>query len=298
MMSGKIDVMLKRIYGDKKSGASILAEELFDVLEKLAVESKSKKEFLRFIGNLKNDLKRYHPLLFQLQNLVEFVRLALMRGDKSEMLSTIKKVEERFKNASEKVAENFLIWLDENNFKKVSIATLSYSGTVLKCLSYAKDRISKVYVFRSCPRCEGDEMARKLVDEKFKVFLVNDFGADFVLNEVDLVVSGCDAIFKNGDVLNKAGTLTIFKIARMQGKDTIVLGDFSKFVNRKAIERKFFKQCFEIGKSGGVETVDVIFEIVSAKFIGYYITDAGILVNKYRSGNEIVYNLSEMFSLW
>lgn len=297
MTRREINVKLKRIYEDKKSGASILSEKLLDVLSELAMEIKSRKEFLRFIWDLKNDLKKYHPLLFQLQSLTELIRLALLKGEEKRMFLIVSEIEERFKNASDKVSENFLRWLDENNFKKVSVATLSYSGTVFKCLSCAKDRISKVYVFRSCPRCEGDELTRKLSDKKFKVFLVNDFGVDFVLRDVDLVVSGCDAIFKNGNVLNKAGTLTVFKIARTYGKDTVILGDFSKFVRYKVNKEKLFKRCFEMGKRGGVKTLDIIFEIVSPEFIGYYITDAGILVNRYRGENEIFYNLSGMFGL-
>ena len=302
MRNATIYAKLKKIYEDKTSGASILAGKLFSVLKEKARETERKDDFLYFLKALKRDLKKHHPLLFQLQNLVDII-LTLARestqrvgsAKREDMFKVIKIVEERFKKASEKVADNFSRWLEANGLNKVSIATLSYSGTVLNAILHVKNKVSSVYVFRSCPKCEGDKMAKKLSDLGFNVFLVNDFGLDHVLGTVDLVVSGCDAVFENGDILNKAGTSPIFKIARLAGKETLVLCVFSKFVRMKPV--KNFKEFFTVGKRGNLKTIDVIFEVVGSDLITGYITDGGIFINKNKSKNELVYNLSEMFSL-
>ncbi|MFN3135493.1 MAG: hypothetical protein ACK44H_07990 [Candidatus Kryptonium sp.] len=303
MRDEAIYVKLKKIYEDRTSGASILAGKLFSVLKEKALKARNRNEFLLFLKALKRDLKRHHPLLFQLQNLVDII-LSLTKESiqrvssvkRGDMVKIIDDIEERFKKASEKVADNFLRWLEAKRLSKVSIATLSYSGTVLNAVWHVKNKVSRVYVFRSCPKCEGDKMAKKLSDLGFNVFLVNDFGLDHVLGMVDFVVSGCDAVFKNGDILNKAGTSSIFKIARLAEKETLVLCDFSKFVRMKPV--KNFKESSAVEKKGNVKTVDVIFEVVGSDFITGYITDVGIFINKSKDRNELVYSLSEMFSLW
>ncbi|CUT07357.1 hypothetical protein JGI9_00558, partial [Candidatus Kryptonium thompsonii] len=57
------------------------------------------------------------------------------------------------------------------------------------------------------------------------------------------------------------------------------------------------KEFFQVGKRGNLKTIDVIFEVVGSDLITGYITDGGIFINKNKSKNELVYNLSEMFSL-
>ncbi len=294
MRDEAIYVKLKKIYNDKTSGASILAGRLFSVLKEKARRSRNRNEFLRFLKDLKGDLKKYHPLLFQLQNLIDIVQSTLTR--RVDIGETIVMIEKRFRMSNEKVASNFLEWLEARGLNKVSVATLSYSGTVFNAFLYAKDKISSVYIFRSCPKCEGDKMARKLQNKGFDVFLANDFALDYVLEKVEVVVSGCDAVFKNGNILNKAGTSAVFKIAKLAGKETLVLCDFSKFVRLKPTRN--FKQLFMMGKSGNVKTIDVVFEIVDSNLITGYITDVGIIVNRDRERSEVVYNLSKMFGLW
>lgn len=298
MVEKTIDVSLREIYEDKVSGASLLANKLFQVIKRKAGEVKSRSEFLRFIKALNRDLKKHHPFLFQLQNLTEFIRLNLLQGSERDFVEVVKRVESKFKNANDKIAFNFLMWLKENNFDKVSLATLSYSATVFNSIYEARDRISEVYVFRSCPKCEGDVMAMKLGEKDLKVFLVNDFGVDYIIDKVDFVISGCDAVFKNGNVLNKAGTSAVFKLARIQGKGTIVLADSLKFVNKEMLDKNLIKRMIEPGKKDKCETIDVIFETIASEYITHYITEVGIFRNKGKGGDEIVYNLSKMFSLW
>jgi ribose 1,5-bisphosphate isomerase len=297
MRKYKTDVKLKSIYRDKTSGASILSKKLFKILKEKSSKLKSRQDFLNFLADLKNGLEKHHPLLFQLHNLIEIISKSISNPEITSIFDEIKNIEKDFHEAGDKIARNFSALLNERGRDKLSLATLSYSGTVLISLAHLKDKISKVYVFRSCPNCEGEKMARLIAGLGLSALLVNDFGLDYVLNEVDLVVSGCDAVFVNGDVLNKAGTSAIFKIARSLGKETIVLFDFFKIMQKEISREKILKEAVESRKRNKFEEIDVIFDVVSFESISYYVTDFGIFSNKTIDESEIVHPLSKMFSL-
>ncbi len=292
------DDKLRNFYEDKTSGSFILAIGLFKILKMKFAEVKDKSEFLSFLKILKRDIKKHHPLLFQLHNLVDVIyKITVSRGVE-HFLGELKTIEGNFKTAGDKIASNFLTWLNENGFYKFSVATLSYSGTVLNSLFYVGDRVSEVYIFRSCPNCEGEKMAKEASKRGLDVYLVNDFSLDYVLNNVDFIVSGCDAIFEGGHILNKAGTSAIFKLAKSVGKETVVLFDSFKIVREKFKREKILTQALNVEEKKGIKKIDLIFEIVLPEFISYYITDAGIFANKSKMKSEIFYPLSRMFSLW
>ncbi len=297
MRNRKTDVKLKSIYEDKTSGASILSKKLFKILREKSSKVKSKQDFFNFLADLKNGLEKHHPLLFQLHNLIETISKSILNPEITSVFNEIKSIEKNFYGAGDKIARNFSVLLKEKGYDKLSLATLSYSGTVLISLAHLKDKISKVYVFRSCPNCEGEKMAGLIAGLGLNVSLVNDFGLDYVLNKVNLVVSGCDAVFVNGDVLNKAGTSAIFKIAKSFGKETVVLFDFLKIIRKEITREKILNEMVETKKRNKFEKIDVIFDVVSFEFISYYVTDFGIFSNKVIDKSEIVYPLSQMFSL-
>ena len=85
MRNATIYAKLKKIYEDKTSGASILAGKLFSVLKEKARETERKDDFLYFLKALKRDLKKHHPLLFQLQNLVDIILTLARESTKKEI---------------------------------------------------------------------------------------------------------------------------------------------------------------------------------------------------------------------
>ncbi len=297
MHTRKIEEKLKSIYEDKTSGASILTKKLFKILKEKSLKVESKQNFLEFLADLKKELEKHHPLLFQLHNLVEIISKSIADHESELVFDEIERIEKDFDEAGGKIAQNFLMLLSEKGYDKFSLATLSYSGTVLNSLAQVRRRISRVYVFHSCPNCEGEKMARLISNLGLNVSLVNDFGLDYVLGEVDLVVSGCDAVFRSGDVVNKAGTSAIFKIAKSFGKETVVLFDFLKIVRREIEHEKILSEAIRVKKWKKFEKIDLIFEMVRSEFISYYVADFGIFSNKARGKSEIVHPLSQMFGL-
>jgi translation initiation factor 2B subunit (eIF-2B alpha/beta/delta family) len=270
--SHRIDRKLKAIYRDKKSGASVLTTKLFSVLIDAIEEVDRVEDFNSLLISIGVELRKHHPLLFQLRNLIDIVRgFSKEVRDKEEILSEILSLRERFENSSSMVAESFMQFLSERG--KVSIATLSHSGTVFNSLVKARDFINEVYIFRSCPKCEGEKMGDLLFKSGFNVFVVNDFGLSYVVRKVDLVVSGCDAVFEDGSILNKAGTLPLFVLAKNFGKVSVVLADFLKFVNERVNFDEIFKDAVELKSKGKVKELNLLFEIVDGTFITHYVTN-------------------------
>ncbi|CUT01478.1 hypothetical protein [Candidatus Chrysopegis kryptomonas] len=297
MRNHKIEDKLREILQDKTSGASILSQKLIEVIKTKSLQTKSEKEFSTFLKKLQNDLKDNHPLLFQLHNVVYLIQKSLKSGGIKVALTEIEKIEQGLNISIQKITENFLKWLNLKSIKKFSTATLSYSGTVLNVLKNVRSKIHKVYIFRSCPNCEGETMAEKLAENGINVYLVNDFAIDYVLNNVDFVLSGCDAIFEDGKILNKAGTSSVFKLAKLSDKDTIVLADFLKITHLKFDYKKLARNAFTIKRKEKLTNLDLIFELVSAEFISNYITDFGIFTNQNLNSNEIIHPTSKMFGL-
>jgi len=109
MRNATIYAKLKKIYEDKTSGASILAGKLFSVLKEKARETERKDDFLYFLKALKRDLKKHHPLLFQLQNLVDII-LTLARSKYKVKNGVIITKVEPFSEAYDKgIRENDII---------------------------------------------------------------------------------------------------------------------------------------------------------------------------------------------
>lgn len=272
MRSYRIDRKLKAIYRDKKSGASVLTTKLFSVLIDAIEEVDGVEDFNSLLISIGVELRKHHPLLFQLRNLIDIAQgFSKEVRDKEEILSEILSLRERFENSSSMVAESFRQFLSERG--KVSIATLSHSGTVFNSLVKARDFINEVYIFRSCPKCEGEKMGDLLFKSGFNVFVVNDFGLSYVVKKVDLVVSGCDAVFEDGSILNKAGTLPLFVLAKNFGKVSVVLADFLKFVNERVNFDEIFKDAVELKSKGKVKELNLLFEIVDGAFITHYVSD-------------------------
>jgi translation initiation factor 2B subunit (eIF-2B alpha/beta/delta family) len=72
--SYRIDRKLKAIYRDKKSGASVLTTKLFSVLIDAIGEVDRVEDFNSLLISIGVELRKHHPLLFQLRNLIDIVQ--------------------------------------------------------------------------------------------------------------------------------------------------------------------------------------------------------------------------------
>ncbi len=110
------------------------------------------------------------------------------------------------------------------------IITLSNSQTVFGVLKYWKQLNTKltVYTLESHPGGEGRIMHNKLKEAGIRSIMIKDALLSKYLEKSDLLLIGCDAILKHGDVINKAGSRNAAVIAKYLKKPVIVVSSKSK----------------------------------------------------------------------
>ncbi len=114
------------------------------------------------------------------------------------------------------------------------VATISYSRTVLETLKLIRPK--KVFVSVSHPAREGETLAQELISEGIDVVLFEDTAYSAVMDEVEAVFIGADAVF--GDcVVNKIGSFPLALLADYFKKDFFVLANKFKFLSDELKEK-------------------------------------------------------------
>jgi translation initiation factor 2B subunit (eIF-2B alpha/beta/delta family) len=91
-----------------------------------------------------------------------------------------------------------------------------YSSTVLAVIAEAgrRDLGLRVYVTAGAPVDQGPRVARLAAEAGHRVVYLPDSGVGRVMGEVDIVLSGVETLFRNGDLANTVGTYPIALVAR------------------------------------------------------------------------------------
>ena len=115
-----------------------------------------------------------------------------------------------------------------------SILTISKSGTLINIFKMWHKRKSnlKLIITESRPANEGKLMAKELLKTGLKVELITEAMSGIFIPKSDAVIIGADAVLKNGNVINKSGSLSLAVLCEYYKKPFYVLTTKSKFVNR------------------------------------------------------------------
>ncbi len=105
------------------------------------------------------------------------------------------------------------------------ILTHSFSSLVYEAILRAKP---KVLATKSAPLNEGEQMARKLLEQGIEVEVIEDGAAPFLVQEVDIVLFGADGIGRFG-LVHKIGSLGIALAAKLYNKELYALATSMKF---------------------------------------------------------------------
>ncbi len=146
-----------------------------------------------------------------------------------------------------------------------NIATTSYSKTVLETLKLTKPE--RVFVSVSHPAKEGEKLAQELLAEGIDVVLFEDTAYSVVMDEVEVVFIGADAVFDNC-VVNKIGSFPLALLADYFKKDFFVLANKFKFLSGD-LKKKY--KILDMSPSEittlDCDVVNVYFEEVPLKFV-------------------------------
>jgi len=145
------------------------------------------------------------------------------------------------------------------------IATISYSRTVLETLKFIRPK--RVYVSVSHPAKEGEKLAQELLAEGIDVVLFEDAAYSVVMDDVDAVFVGADAVFEDC-VVNKIGSFYLALLSSYFKKDFFVLANKFKFLDED-LGKNY--RILELEPSQitdlNCDVVNVYFERVPLKFV-------------------------------
>ncbi len=172
----------------------------------------------------------------------------------------------------EAIYENALPYLRKVN----TVLTLSNSKTILKILILLSKRNVKlkVIIAESRPKLEGRILARNLLKNKIRVEFITDAILPQFVNKADAVIIGADKILSNGNIINKAGSLSAAILCHYYNKPLYVLASKDKLIKReKHIQEEYLPAEVWRYSSSYLKVVNIYFEEVNNKLITKVITN-------------------------
>lgn len=218
---------LTKLYSNKTSGSGDILEELHDHLKQ---EQKMLEVFPYLISEIKSQFRSFQTV----QSYITELEKNLNQG---------KKLDDFFKKY-DKLLSSIYIRI-YNNCKSIlikskRIITISNSRTVFEILKLLKNDKPEleVVVCESRPKMEGRITAKKLSDPGIKIELITDAAMASSIKNADAALIGADTILKNGNVINKTGSLTLAVICKYNSIPFYVTADKSKFSSNNKFEQK------------------------------------------------------------
>ena len=226
-MSKRTKPNLHNIYSDKTSGSTDILKELH---EHLKGEQKMLEIFPQLIDEIRSQFKTFRSVQKYINNLENELK------DKKRLDNFFSKYDDELENVFDKIfnkAKTDLI-------KHKKFITLSNSRTVLEILiklKHIQPRL-EVTVCESRPKYEARIMAKELAKSKIDVNFITDAAMSSYVKNSDAALIGADAILKNGNVINKIGSLPLAIICKFYSIPFYVAADKSKISSSNKFEQK------------------------------------------------------------
>ncbi len=215
--------ILKNILSNKTSGSS----EILSMLNTFLLSNRSNRKLIQdSVLMVQSKLSHFAVINNYLNKISEILKLK--NTDLLEQYLINFKSEENLQ---------FKIIFDKifNKLQSAkSILTISRSGTLINVfkLWHKRNRNLKLIITESRPASEGKLMAKELLKTGLKIELITEAMSGIFIPKSDAVIIGADAVLKNGNVINKSGSLSLAVLCKYYKKPFYVLTTKSKFVNR------------------------------------------------------------------
>ncbi|HMD33284.1 MAG TPA: hypothetical protein VKG84_15315 [Candidatus Acidoferrales bacterium] len=224
-MSRRLAQHLSRVARDRTSGAAQLALEAVEAVESWQKRhaSPSEAELEEVVVRLLRLESSMAPIL-RLANEVALAADARVHGP--ALAAGLGRFRRCLEGARGRIAREFAAGLPK---ERATVATYSFSSTVIGALIAARRRIATVLVAESRPELEGRVTAEKLARAGISVHYTTDAGLLGLLRSAKFFVIGADAVLSHAFV-NKIGTRAACLAARDAGVPVYVLSDGTKFL--------------------------------------------------------------------
>ena len=275
-------------------GAGKIARAAAECLIIVARESKARTsdEFWRELIETARFVNSTRPTAVSLPNALRYVLIRTYKGyvegnsvdDLREIV--IMSGEEFIKNSLAAVER-----IGEIGSRRISdgdvILTHCHSTAALNILLHAhkQGKRFKVFSTETRPKFQGRITSRILAENGIPVTLIVDSAARFVMDKVDKVVVGSDAIAANGAVVNKIGTSQIALAAYEARVRVMVAAETYKFSPETLIGRLIKIELRpetevvdkEYTEKYGVSVLNPAFDITPPEYVDIIVTEKGII---------------------
>ena len=223
-MNKKQKEILEKIISDKTSGSS----EILTNLNKFLLSNIIDKGLItESISAVRTKLSHFSII----ENYINELNILLASDNYERLTEYLRNIEDGERLIIKEIFAKI--------YKKLpsakTILTISKSGTLINVLKlWHKKRMNlKIIITESRPANEGKLMAKELLKCGLKVDMITDAMAGIFVPKADAVIVGADTVLNNGNVINKAGSLSLALLCRYFRIPFYVLAAKSKFVNKK-----------------------------------------------------------------
>eukprot|EP00792_Barthelona_sp_PAP020_P005693 TRINITY_DN2757_c0_g1_i1.p1 TRINITY_DN2757_c0_g1~~TRINITY_DN2757_c0_g1_i1.p1 ORF type:complete len:309 (-),score=63.89 TRINITY_DN2757_c0_g1_i1:470-1396(-) len=172
-----------------------------------------------------------------------------------------------------KLAKNFI---NDNH----CVLTIGFSRVVMELLiDRSKFASFSVLVPESRPKNNGNEFLEKAKIEsgrRLDISLICDSAVAFVLNRVDCVIVGAEAVCESGGIINQVGTYQLALCCKQLNVPFYVAAESYKFLRSFPLSQQDVPQKGSMGLPFS-ETEKYLFDYTPPEFITLIFTDLGVL---------------------
>jgi len=168
------------------------------------------------------------------------------------------------------------------------IMTHCHSSTVVRILAEAHAQGKKITVIstETRPKYQGRETAKELANIGIRTVMIVDSAANYYADEAERIMVGCDAITRDGGIVNKIGTSTLAIIAREHGIPFYSAASLLKYDPEtkypESIEERDPAELVgdKINEFGNVTIRNPAFDLTPPSLVTGIITENGVLKPK------------------
>jgi translation initiation factor 2B subunit (eIF-2B alpha/beta/delta family) len=288
MLPKSIRAEVDQLRRDNRSGAADITLSAVNIVRKYlrATTVRDKTEFLEDLRELCGGLLFAQLAMSSVRNACLDILTALSDYRNGDSLEKARRdLDKRLASLTQHISyapRRIADWLLRVLPSGGHVLTLSYSSTVLGVLKELKRRGRRleVIVMESRPMLEGRRTAQELAGARIRTTLVADAALGEYITKVDAAVVGADAVYGDGSVVNKVGTLPVAICCHEMRKPLFVVTDSSKVTSEHigsfTIEEKAPRELMR-GRHRGLTVRNFYFELTPARYITAIVTEKGII---------------------
>lgn len=240
------------ILDDNTSGSSDIANKVVEWLKSnvSANANFNDRSLDSEFDKLQKSFPHFAALLHFMNSAMDFLAKQLVTINPAAKAENFQKFLENYQltwTENQKSAARRMV--SELDFLKKTVLLHSHSGSLKVLFEMLKHEAQKPLIIQTVsePGKEGIVQARHLAEMGFEVLLINEAATSRFMNEVDIFISGTDAIYKDF-VINKTGSLPLALTCRYFKKPYYILTDERKMFTKPGHVISSMSEFSESGK--------------------------------------------------